>query len=34
MNWRLFSAGFALSSSLIALGIYVGGKFLIRDLTR
>lgn len=34
MNWRLFSLGFALSSSLIGLGIALGGKYLVYDLTR
>lgn len=32
MSWRAFSAGFAFSTAFIALGVYAGGKYLVRDL--
>jgi hypothetical protein len=31
---RFFVAGFALSTALIVGGVWVGGKWLVHDLTR
>jgi len=34
MSWRYFTLGFTVSGALVILGVRLGGKLLVRELTR